>query len=260
MRDRLFTTVRDGRLHDEVSRQIARQIVSGALRAGETLPAETELIARFAVSRMVIREALRRLEEAGMLVIRHGRRTIVAPEEDWNVLDRLVLTSYREEGLIGPLMRDSLRVRQMLEPAIAAEAAQRVSPTLLTSLEVTLARQELLLAQPDSFLVEDIAFHNQLAAATGNRILMRLLSTIRDLLHVSREVTNEIPNAIPGALAAHRHIYDAVRSGEPARAYRAMKDHLDGTLPRVWPESSTRQRRPGAADTPGTTPAAPPRE
>lgn len=260
MADIFSPSVRDGRLHDEVSRQIARQIVLGALQSGTTLPAETELIARFGVSRMVVREALRRLEEAGMIVIRHGRRTIIAAEEEWNVLDRLVLTSYREEGLIGPLMRDSLRVRRMLEPAIAAEAAQRVNPALLQSLEDSLARQELLFARPDGFLVEDIAFHNHLAAATGNRILMRLLSTIRDLLHVSREVTNELPNAIPAALAAHRHIYDAVHSGEPARAYRAMKDHLDGTLPRVWPEASTRRRRPRAADTPGTTPVAPTHE
>ncbi|HEY8597114.1 MAG TPA: FadR/GntR family transcriptional regulator [Thermomicrobiales bacterium] len=260
MADTFSPSVRDGRLHDDVSRQIARQIVLGKLPVGTTLPAETELIARFGVSRMVIREALRRLEEAGMIVIRHGRRTVIAAEEEWDVLDRLVLTSYREEGLIGPLLRDSLRVRQMLEPAIAAEATQRVNPALLQALEDSLARQALLFAQPDTFLVEDIAFHNLLAAAMGNRILMRLLVTIRDLLHVSREVTNEFPNAIPGALAAHRHIYDAVRSGEAARAYRAMKDHLDGTLPRVWPESSTRQRRPRGTDTAGIVPAAPHRE
>jgi DNA-binding FadR family transcriptional regulator len=260
MADIFTLSVRDGRLHDEVSRQIARQIVAGTLPIGATLPAETELIARFGVSRMVIREALRRLEEAGMIVIRHGRRTVIAAEEEWNVLDRLVLTSYREEGLIGPLLRDSLRVRQMLEPAIAAEAAQQVTPALLQALEESLERQESLLARSDDFLLEDIAFHKHLAAAMGNRILMRLLSTIRDLLHVSREVTNEFPNATSGALAAHRHIYDAVRSGEAARAYRAMKDHLDGTLPRIWPESSTSQRRPRATDTPGTPPTEPPRD
>src|SRR5690242_7356591 len=138
MADIFTLSVRDGRLHDEVSRQIARQIVAGTLPIGATLPAETELIARFGVSRMVIREALRRLEEAGMIVIRHGRRTVIAAEEEWNVLDRLVLTSYREEGLIGPLLRDSLRVRQMLEPAIAAEAAQQVTPALLQALEESL--------------------------------------------------------------------------------------------------------------------------
>jgi DNA-binding FadR family transcriptional regulator len=172
-----------------------------------------------------------------MLVIRHGRRTIVAPEEEWDVLDRLVLTTYREEGRLGPLMRDSLRLRHMLEPTLAAEAAGFNDPAFLDALERSLARQQGLLDQPDRFLEEDIAFHQLLATATGNRILMRVLAAIRELLRVSREVTNQLPNSLPVALTAHRHIYEAVRSGEPARARRAMQDHLDGIQPRIWPEA-----------------------
>ena len=254
MADRIFSEVRDSRLHDEVARQIARQIVRSTFPIGGSLPAEAELIAQFGVSRAVIREGLRRLEEAGMIVIRHGRRTIVAPEDEWDVLDRLVLTSYREEGRLGPLMRDSLRVRHMLEPTMAAEAAERGDPALLAALEWSLVRQDGLLDRPDEFLEEDIAFHQLLATATGNRILMRVLATIRDLLRVSREVTNQLPNALPGALAAHRRIYDAVRSGDPARAYRVMKAHLDGTLPHVWPEATAARPQVGAGV------AAPPRE
>ena len=237
--ENVFSEIRDGRLHEEVGRQIARQVVLGTFPTGASLPPESALIAQFGVSRAVIREALRRLEEAGMLVIRHGRRTIVAPEEDWDVLDRLVLTTYREEGRLGPLMRDSLRLRHMLEPTIAAEAAERGDPALLVALERSLARQQGLLDQPDRFLEEDIAFHQLLATATGNRILMRVLTAIRELLRVSREVTNQLPNSLPVALTAHRHIYEAVRSGEPARAHRAMQDHLDGIQPRIWPEAAT---------------------
>jgi DNA-binding FadR family transcriptional regulator len=230
MAELVFTAVRDARLNEEVSRQIARRIVLGDFPVGTTLPAESELIASFGVSRSVIREALRSLDECGMIAIRHGRRTVIAPHEEWDVLNRLVLTAYREEGLIGPLLRDSQRVRRILEPAIAAEAAERATPALLSALAASLERQEALLDTPDAFLEEDFNFHNLLATATGNRILARMLSAISDLLHISREVTNQQPNAVPRGLTWHRRIYDAVRAGDPERAHRAMLDHITGGL------------------------------
>jgi GntR family transcriptional regulator, galactonate operon transcriptional repressor len=227
MAEALFTIVKDARLHEEVGRQIARRIILGDFPAGSNLPAESELIARFGVSRAVIREALRSLEGCGMIAVRHGRRTLVAPQEEWDVLNRLVLATYRDEGLLAPLLRDSLRVRRLLEPAIAAEAAEKATPELLTALAACLDRQAAALNSPDIFLEEDINFHNLLISATGNRILARMLAAIRDLLHISREVTNELPNALPRALLSHRRIYEEVRGGDPARAHQAMLDHLD---------------------------------
>lgn len=222
----LFDSVRDTRLHEEVGRQIARRVVLGEPPSGAALPAEAELLAQFGVSRPVIREALRVLAESGLIIVRHGRRTIVAPQEEWDVLSRLTLTAYRDTGQIGPLLRDSVGLRQLLEPGLAAQAARRRSPDVLAALTASLDRQEVALDQPAVFLEEDIAFHNLLAAADGNRIVMRLLATLSELLHVSREVTNALPNALPGAIAAHRRIYEAVSAGEPERAYLAMQQHI----------------------------------
>jgi len=238
MAEGLFSIVRDARLYEEVSRQLARRIILGDLPVGCALPTETELIAQFGVSRAVVREALRSLEECGMVAIRHGRRTVVAPREEWDVLNRLVLNIYRDEGLIGPLMRDSLHVRHLLEPAIAAEAAERATPELLAALAACLERQAALLDQPDAFLEEDIAFHNLLVKGTSNQILTRMLAAIRDLLHVSREVTNELPDALPKALTFHRNVFEAVRAGNPEQARQAMEEHIAWAGPRVWPGSS----------------------
>lgn len=221
-----FASVKDARLHEEVSRQIARRIVLGDLPAGSTLPAEAELLAQFGVSRAVLREALQRLADSGLIVVRHGRRTVVAPQEEWDVLSRLTLTAYRDADQIGPLLRDSVGLRQLLEPGLAARAARQRSPELLLALAANLARQEAALDQPDVFLEEDIAFHNLIAAADGNRIVMRLLATLSELLHVSREVTNTRPNALPGAIAAHRHIYEAISTGDPDLARAAMQKHI----------------------------------
>ncbi len=221
-----FDSVKDARLHEEVSRQIARRIVLGDLAVGATLPAEGELLAQFGVSRAVVREALQRLAGGGLIIVRHGRRTVVAPRAEWDVLSRLTLTAYRDAGQIGPLLRDSVGLRQLLEPALAAQAARQRSPDVLLALAASLARQEATIEQPDVFLEEDIAFHNLLAAAEGNRIVMRILATLSALLHVSREVTNTLPHALPSALQSHRYIYEAVRDGDPERAYEMMQRHL----------------------------------
>ncbi len=221
-----FDSVKDARLHEEVSRQIARRIVLGDLPVGAALPAEAELLAQFGVSRAVVREALQRLADGGLIIVRHGRRTVVAPREEWDVLSRLTLNAYRDAGQIGPLLRDSVGLRQLLEPTLAAQAARQRSPDVLLALAASLARQEAAVEQPDVFLEEDIAFHNLLAAADGNRIVMRILATLSELLHVSREITNAAPNALPGAIVAHRRIYEAVSAGEPERAYRAMQQHI----------------------------------
>lgn len=222
----LFDSVRDTRLHEEVARQIARRIILGELVVGAALPAESELLAQLGVSRPVIREALRALAESGLIIIRHGRRTVVAPQGEWDVLSRLVLTAYRDADQIGPLLRDSVGVRQLLEPGLAAQAARQRPPALLQALATSLERQEAALDQPDVFLEEDIAFHHVIAVADGNRIVARILATLGELLHVSREVTNSRPNALPSALNSHRRIYEAIKAGEPDLAYRAMQRHL----------------------------------
>jgi DNA-binding transcriptional regulator YhcF (GntR family) len=83
--------ITQARLHQRVVEELLRQIVSGALPPGTTLPSEPELARQFGVSRIVIREAIRILVEKGLITVRHGSGMWVQSIEQWNHLDPMVL-------------------------------------------------------------------------------------------------------------------------------------------------------------------------
>lgn len=245
-----FESVPQARRHEHVSRQIARSLVRGELRAGDTMPAEAELLGAFNVSRSVIREALRSLEQRGMIESSQGRLTVVLPESRWDVLDPVVLETYRDEGRIRPLLREFLWIRLRLEPEIAAEASRSSDAAFLTDLRAILNRMEALVDQPAAFFAEDMAFHKRLAAEVGNRVLTRLMTTIGDLFNVSRDLALDSRDAPSGALAFHHRIYEAVMTSDEDGARDAMRDHLTWTSSRVPAAGEDQAPRPGASDTP----------
>src|SRR2546428_10829394 len=75
------------RLHAQLIQVLLSDIASGQAREGELLPPEAELAAQFGVSRGVVRETLRGLEERGVINVRHGRGATVCPARRWDVLD-----------------------------------------------------------------------------------------------------------------------------------------------------------------------------
>ena len=238
----VFTSVQNERFHEEVSRQIARHIVRGDLPNGSPLPSEATLIQQFEVSRAVVREALRSLVQRGLVDMRQGRRTVVLPQEEWDVLDPLVLEAYREEGLIEPLIRDFLWIRCMLEPSVAAEAARHANASLVDDLRSCLQRMEDNLDNATVFFSEDMAFHNFLAAATGNRVLLRIMTTISHLFNVTRDLTHEVATAPLGALEWHKQIYNAIAKKDPDGAREAMADHLKWTTERILLNEAAKNR------------------
>ncbi|GAB3960229.1 hypothetical protein GCM10027614_81540 [Micromonospora vulcania] len=101
-------------------------VVSGKLRPGESLPPEGPLSEQFGVSRTVIRESVKRVEEKGLVTIARGRGTQVRSMTSWNLLDRVVLTSLiKHDETLGILDELSV-VRAQLESVMAAEARARV--------------------------------------------------------------------------------------------------------------------------------------
>ncbi len=232
---RPFVTVRPVRVHHDVGRQIARSIVAGDFAPGDSIPSEAVLIEQFGVSRAVVREALRDLQQRGLVEMSQGKRTVVSDESNWDVLDPMMLAIFRDEGRIRPLVRDFLWIRLRLEPEIAAEAARQADDVLLDDLERLLDRMEQVRHDPASFFEVDMEFHNRLAAAVDNRVLRRLMTTIGHLFYVSRDLTLDSHHAPTGALAWHLKIHEALRNRDPDAAREAMDGHLAWTRDRILP-------------------------
>src|SRR5664279_4551444 len=99
-------------------------IVSGELAPGDTLPPELPLSQQFGVSRTVLRESVKRLEEKGLVSVGQGRGTVVQPTKAWNMMDRVVLTALIAHDDTFGVLDELSTVRALLEAEMARETAR----------------------------------------------------------------------------------------------------------------------------------------
>ena len=114
---------RPGRFASVVVEELADLIVSGTYREGDVLPTEPALCEEFGFSRTVVREALKLLEERGLLRVEQGRGTRVQPRSSWDLLDPAVLQIALAYDDDMTLLDDLISVRRVLEREMAREAA-----------------------------------------------------------------------------------------------------------------------------------------
>ena len=114
---------RPARLSEVVIGLLVDRIVSGEHPVGGLIPREPELCAAFGVSRTVIREALKVLEEKGLVRVRRGFGTVVNDEDEWNLLDLQVLSAVVRHDRELEVLADLIEVRVALETVMAARAA-----------------------------------------------------------------------------------------------------------------------------------------
>ncbi len=223
--------VRKTKVYHEIVSQIKGLIADGRIQPGDRLPAERELAELFKASRNSVRDALRVLEQMGLIESRHGDGTYVralSPEELTEPLASLLLQSHTQ-------MRELWEVRRVFEPAVAQFAAERIEPDELAELESILAEQEVTLARGGTGVEEDTAFHYGIAQAARNPVMLRVIDTIIDLLRASRERSLQQGDRPQQSLAGHRRILEGLRRGDPATARNAMLQHLREVEERVVP-------------------------
>jgi GntR family transcriptional repressor for pyruvate dehydrogenase complex len=219
----VITPIRKTRIAEEIAERIRVLILDGTFPAGQPLPSERTLAVRFGVSRGSIRDAFRTLETIGLLVTRHGQGTY--PQE--LDVDRLVaplasVLSYRYD-----LQDELLDVRRMFEPAVARVAATRVTDEDLADLQRILESQRRKLKAGRSAIVEDTAFHQVLARATRNRVLVSIMATLNDLLVESRKLTLKQKGRPRRSILGHEAVVAALRRRDADAAAEAMRDHID---------------------------------
>lgn len=220
-----YTAVARTSAAEEVRRRLVELVETGELAVGEKLPPETDLAQAFGVSRPVVREALGALRAVGILSSRAGYGSVV--------------TARRPEGLLllgQHTYLELYEVRFNLEIPGAGDAATRRTPEQvrrLADLTDTLERTDDVRAWVDL----DTAFHAALADATGNRVLVRLVEDLRDLMTEHSLLAAELPGRREQANREHRAIYDAVAAGKASEARRAMKRHLHNVERRLREEA-----------------------
>src|SRR3954464_1285314 len=142
-------------VHDLVS-----AIVTGEVAPGESLPPEGVLSTHFGVSRTVIRESVKRIEEKGVVSVVQGRGTQAQPSTSWNILDPVVLSVLLENDSSLGVLDELARVRRALEGSMSAEVASRRSDDDLEQLRAAFAHMEDTIHDEDAYNQADFDFHS----------------------------------------------------------------------------------------------------
>jgi len=222
-------------LSEKVVASLSEDIRRGALRPGDRLPTEVEMMKQLSVSRSVVREAISRLQAAKVVETRHGIGTFVlTPDQSESMkLDPADLTDMLDAMAI-------IEFRIDVEAASAALASGRRTEQHLKLIASALARFEDELARGGAdVLAHDIEFHLQIARASGNRYFFDVLSQLgRAVSPRSRLGTAELAELdhtehLRDVLAEHKAIYRAIERQDPDDARAAMRMHLSNSRERL---------------------------
>ncbi|MFN8505438.1 FadR/GntR family transcriptional regulator [Kouleothrix sp.] len=207
---------------DQVVRSIVELIRSKQLRPGDKLPAERELAEALGVSRPSLREGIRTLAYMNILSTRHGGGSYVASLAPESLVEHLDMLLSLDDATIFEL----LEARLLVEPELAAVAAERISPAQLEQVNSCLRAMQASPDQPDLLVALDVELHQLIAEAAGNAFMNRFMASIRHLSQRSRARTIQIDAIRLQAQRDHSLIVAAINAHDAGAARAAMRQHL----------------------------------
>jgi GntR family transcriptional repressor for pyruvate dehydrogenase complex len=225
----MFKTVKQNKAYQDVVEQIQEAIMAGTLKPGSQLPAERELKEQFGISRGTLREALRVLEQKGLIEIRTGVAggSIVREVNSEQLSENLgLLIRNRTVSL-----RDLAEFREGIEGGVAALAAQRAGEQDLTTLKTLLAEAEGHLKEGrkgwDAFIRTDEKLHMALARISANQLFISVLESVYQNIHTYYE--NYLPRGkqiLQENFDDLANIVAAVGAGDGERARELALGHV----------------------------------
>lgn len=225
--------VNQTRVFEYASDQIRKLIKEGQLKAGEKLPTEQELCEALNMSRSSIREAIRVLEAEGLIEVRRGSGTYVTtnPYMPLGNDEALNWLKPRKESLL-----QILQVRESIEYLTVRLAAQNKTDKLISELnqlvkEYTeqyekIEKQNEKEINLDEISKINIKFHLAISKASGNDIAHEFLYHLLTSFSESNKVVIRIDLKLNHQISEHQAIVDAIKTGDPALAEQAMRNHL----------------------------------
>lgn len=214
-----------------VSGLMAR-ILDGSLPPGTKLPSESDLVAEYAVSRTVVREAVTRLRAEGLVETFQGRGSFV--------LAVPAPTTFRVEASAIRTQHDVLAVldfRLGVESEAAFLAAAHLTPEGGETVRTAMA--DFAAAGPETAVEADFAFHRAVAVATGNRFYVDLLDSLGPMMimlprtRLPEEYSLTDASHVERVRREHDNVAAAVLAGDPETARAAMRVHLGNTRRRL---------------------------
>jgi GntR family transcriptional repressor for pyruvate dehydrogenase complex len=218
-------------LADRVAEVLTDEITSGRLSPGDRLPTEIQLVKQLGVSRTVVREAVSRLRNAGLVEPRQGAGVFVlAPR-----VQPLDLSAEAQRTKASVLQ--IVEVRRAMEGEAAALAATRASPEDIRQIRAALAAIDVDVRAGGDGVDADLRFHQSIGSSTGNPVLAETLRYIGSLMRSGMRVTraNEARRAdfTEQVRREHQIVLEAIEAGDPEAARAAARQHMEHAAERL---------------------------
>ena len=222
MNDIDFGTFKRDPLASKVAERIIDLIKIQQLQPGDRLPSEQELAEMMVVSKPIIRSALRTLSIMNVVEIRKKEGVFITSLEP----EQLVINLNLKLPLTISTFQDLLRVRMVVEPALAEAATRNVKNVHVRMLERCLELSKASINDPQTFLETDLELHQIICKLARSPILCAFMNSLVNLGIQSRRRTTEIFEMRKSSILDHDAIIKALESRDPNAASRAMCEHL----------------------------------
>jgi DNA-binding FadR family transcriptional regulator len=226
----------EGRLSDGIYEHIFERIVAGEFPMNARLPSETELARRCGASRPVVREALARLREDGIIVSRQGSGSYVKRRPDAAILRFASVSSIAD-------VQRAFEFRAGLESAAAALAAERWEKEDIAEIRSALTALDSCITNGELGVDADVHFHRAIAQATHNPYHIAVQATLQTQIAFGMNLTRSLSLRQESRLRLvqdeHIGIVAAIEARDVARARAAMERHIENARRRMFEGSPT---------------------
>jgi DNA-binding FadR family transcriptional regulator len=218
---------RPASLANALAGELVERIVRGEYPPGSAMPSEPTLCESYAVSRTVVREAVKMLQEKGLVQVRRGSGTQVNPQVMWNMLDELVLTASVTDDSGLDVLDDLVVTRRILESDMANVAARQADEETVEQLQRLVDLMDTLVDDPTAYAVQDRAFHDTIMRTSGNRISRAVVRALESqVVNTARYLGEVRRDLCVASNRGHRNIYLRIAEHDPDGAAEAMFTHI----------------------------------
>lgn len=214
-------------LPEKVAEQITALIASRKFKAGEKLPNEFEMAQQLNVGRGTIREAVKILVSRNVVEIHRGCGTFVCDHP--GIADDPLGFVFAKDKM--KLALDLCEVRLIIEPEIAALAAERAVDGEIAEIERAADEVKTLCEQGKKHMEKDIEFHELIAKSTKNQVMWNMIPIIQSGVSLFINVTDSA--LVQDTIRTHQMVIDAIKEHDPQKAREAMRQHLENNKEKI---------------------------
>ncbi|MBI4852994.1 MAG: FadR family transcriptional regulator [Acidobacteria bacterium] len=209
-----FVPVARRKVSDEIFLMLQEKIFLGTLKAGEKLPPERELSRQLGVTRVPLREALKRLQAMNLIEVRHGDGIYVLDYQSNGSFEFLMSVIQSGLPLEQPLVKSILEFRIIVVPELFRLAAKNAKEENIKKLEEIVEKEKQNSSNRNRLMELDFEFHSEIARASGNLFAQLLYNSLRPVyLTLSAQFFQSVPE--PEQIPAHAEIIlEALKRGD----------------------------------------------